>query len=89
MLIDSRVQVSSISSGFCEQMALEIHPLVRLLELKGMGRVAIPYLGYTEVHLKISGIRWYNKDILLLVIPTMTSAKKVLVMVSSKLSIGP
>ena len=35
--------------------------------------------------LQISGIRVYNKDILLLVIPTMTYSKKVLVMVGSKI----
>ena len=60
MLIDLVAQVSSISSGFCEQMALEIHSLDRLLELEGMGGAVIPYLEYMEVNLQIPGIRGYN-----------------------------
>ena len=36
------------------------------------------------MHLQISGIRGYNKDIMLLVIQTMTYAEKVPVMVGSK-----
>ena len=44
-------QFSSVSSGFCEQMTLEIYPLGWLLELRGMDMAAIPYLGYVEVNL--------------------------------------
>ena len=84
-MIDFGAQVSSISSGFCEQMALEIHPIDRLLELEGLGRVAISYLGHVEVSLQIPGIRGYNKDIWKLVILTMAYAKKVLVVVGSKI----
>ena len=84
------MQVLVLSSGCCEQMALEIHPLDRLLDLKGMGRMAILYLGYVEVNLQIPGIRSYNEDVLMLVIMTMTYAKKVLVHGRfQKLSIGP
>ena len=36
-LIDSGAQVTSVSSQFCEEMALEIQPLGWLLELDGMG----------------------------------------------------
>ena len=56
-----------------------------LLELEGIGGAAIPYLGLMEVNLQIRGIRNYNKDGLLLVIPTMTYSEKVLVMVYSKI----
>ena len=66
-------------------MAPKVNPLERLLELEGTGGSAIPYLGYVEVNLQIPGIRGYNKDILQLVIPTMTYAEKVLVMVGSKI----
>ena len=59
-LTDLGPQVSSVSTGFCEQMALEIYPLDKLLELKGMGGAAIPYLGYVEVNLQIPDIRGYN-----------------------------
>ena len=67
-------------------MALKVHPLDRLLELEGTRGSAIPYLGHVEVNLQIPSIRGYNEDILLLVIQTMTYAKKVLVMVGSKIN---
>ena len=38
-----------------------------------------------EVNLQITGIKNYNEDILLLVIPTMTYSEKTLVMVGSKI----
>ena len=71
-LIDSGAQVSSVSSQFCEELALEIQPLGQLLELERTGSTAIPYLGFVEVNLQIPGIQHYNEDVLLLVIPTMT-----------------
>ena len=85
MLIDLVAQVSSVNSGFCEQMALEIHPLDRVLEFTGTGRGAILYLAYVEVNLQVPGIREDNEDVLMLVIPTTTYAEKVLVMVGSKI----
>ena len=84
-LIDSSVQVSSVSSQFCKELALEIQPLGQLLELDGTGGSAIPYLGFMEVNLQIPGIQHYNKDVLLLVIPTMTYSKMVAAMVGSKI----
>ena len=81
--IDSGAQVSSVSSGFCEWMALKVHPLDRLLKLQGTGGATIPYLGYVEVNLQILGIRGYNENIALLVILTMTYAEKVPVMVQN------
>ena len=71
-LIDSGAQVSSINSQFCEDLALQIQPLGWLLELEGTGGSAVLYLGFMDVNLQISGIRNYNEDGLLLVIPTMT-----------------
>ena len=85
VLINSEAQVSSVNVGFCKWMALKVHSLDRLLELDGTGGSAIPFLGYIEVNLQITGIRAYNEDVLLLVIPAMTYAKKVLVMVGSKI----
>ena len=84
-LINSGAQVSSISTQFCEDLALPIQPLGQLLELEGTGGAAIPYLGFVEVNLQIPGIRNYNEDVLLLVIPTMTYSKMVLVMVGTKI----
>ena len=45
VLIDLGAQVSSVSSGYCEWMALRVHLLVRLLELEGTRVSAILYLG--------------------------------------------
>ena len=84
-LIDLSAQVSSVSSQFCEGIALQIQPLVQLLELEGMGSAAIPYLAFIEVNLQIPGITNYNEDVLLLVIPTMTCSKMVPVIVGSKI----
>ena len=75
----------SVSSGFCEQMALKVLPLDRLLKLEGTSRAAIPYLGYVEVDLQIPGIRGYNEEFVLLVMLTTTYTEKVLVMVGSKI----
>ena len=84
-LIGSGAQVSSVSSQFCEELALEIQPLGQLLELEGTGGTAIPYLGFVEVNLQIPGIQHYNEDVLLLVIPNMTYSQMVPVMVGSKI----
>ena len=69
-VIDSGAQVSSVSTKFCKDLALQIQPLGQLLELEGKGGSAIPYLRFVEVNLQILGIKNYNKDVLLLVIPT-------------------
>ena len=47
--------------------------------------MTIPYFGYVEVNHQIPGIKGYNKVVLLLVIPTMTYSKAVLVMVGTKI----
>ena len=83
-LIDLGAQVSSISVQFCTDLTLHIQPLGQLLELEGTGGAAIPYLRFVEVNLQILGIRNYE-DVLLLVIPTTTYSKIVLVMVGSKI----
>ena len=84
-LIDLGAQVFSISAQFCKDLALQIKPLGWLLELEGTGGAAIPYLGFIEVNLQISGIRNYNEDVLLLVICTTTYSKMVPVMVGTKI----
>ena len=66
-------------------MALKVYTLDRLLELEGTGGSAIPYLAYVEGNLQIPGIKGYNKDVLLLVIPTTTYSEKVPVLLGSKI----
>ena len=84
-LIDSGAQVSSVSSQFWEELALEIQTLGWLLELEGTGGSAIPYLGFVEVPLQIPGIQHYNEDVLLLITQTMTYSKMVLVVAGSEI----
>ena len=74
-----------MSTTFCKDLVLQIQPLGWLLELEGAGVAAIPYLRFVEVNLQIPGIRNYNEDVLLLVIPTMTYSETVLVVVGSKI----
>ena len=71
-LIESGAQVSSISSQICRDLALQIQPLGQLLELEGTGSSNLPYLRFVEVNLQIPGIKNYDENVLLLVIPTMT-----------------
>ena len=84
-LIDLGAQVSSVSSQFCKNLALQIQTLGWLLKVEGTGVAAIPYLGFMEVNLQIPGIKSYNEDVLLLVIPTMTYSEMVPVVVDSKI----
>ena len=84
-LINLDAQVSSVSSQFCDDLALQNQPLGQLLEPEGKGGAAIPYLGFMEVNLQIPEIKNYNGDVLLLLIPTTTYFKMVPVMVGSKI----
>ena len=84
-LVDLGTQVSNISAQLCEELGLKIQPLGWLLELEGTGGAAIPYLRFVEVNLQILGIRTYNKDVLLLAIPTMAYTERVPVVVGSKI----
>ena len=84
-LVDSGAQVLTISVKLCEELDLKIQPLGQLLELKGTGGAAIPYLRFVEVNLQIPGVRRYNEDVLLLAIPTTTYSERVPVVVGSKI----
>ena len=84
-LVDLGAQVSNISAQLCKEIGLEIQQLGWLLELEGTGGAAIPYLGFVEVNLQILGIWGYNKDVLLLAIPTMAYTERVPVMVGLKI----
>ena len=76
-LIDSGAQVASISSQFCGDLALQIQPLGQLLEPEGTWGSVIPSLGFMEVNLQVLGIKNYNEDVLLLVIPAKTYSKTI------------
>ena len=84
-LIDLGDPVSSISSQFSGDLALQIQPLGWLLKLEGTGGSTIPYLRFVEVNIQILGIKNYSEDVLLLVIPTTTYSEIVPAMVGSKI----
>ena len=84
-LLDLGAEISSVSFQFCEDLALQIQPLDQLLELEGTRGATIPYLGFVEVNLQIPGIKNYNEDVLLVVIPTKTYSKTLPVVVGSKI----
>ena len=84
-LIDLGAQVSRISSQFCRDLVLQIQPLGQLLEQEETGGSTIPYLGFLEANLKIPGIKTYNEDVLLLVIPSTNYSETVPVVVGSKI----
>ena len=66
-LVDSGVQMSAISVAFAKQHGLPIWQLQQLLDFEGFGRVDIPYIGYTQIQLKIPGIQGYGKGILVFI----------------------
>ena len=84
-LVDLRAQVSTMSAQLCGELGLKIQPLGWLLELEGTGGAAIPYLRFVEVNLQIPGIKRYNEDVLLLVIPITAYTERFPVMVGSNI----
>ena len=75
----------SISAQFCEELTLTNSAPGLVIGAREDGGAAIPYLRFVEVNLQIPGIKSYNKDVLLLVIPTMTYSKTVPVVVGTKI----
>ena len=66
-LIDSGANISSISKNFTEKLGLPFRHLDSLLEIEGSGGIEVPYLGYTEVNLKIPGVKAFDEDILVVI----------------------
>ena len=66
-LVNSGVQISAVSMAFVKHHGLPIWKLQQLLEFEGFGGIDIPYIGYTQLQLKISGIKDYDKDILVFI----------------------
>ena len=78
-LVDSGAQVSTINIQLVQKLCLPIHKMQTMLNLKGMGRGKIPYLGYTKLELKISEIRAFKEDVLFLIIEDSPSGDWVLI----------
>ena len=66
-LVDLGAQISAVSMAFAEKHELPIWQLWQLLDFEGFGGVEIPYIGYTQIQLKIPGIQGYDKDILVFI----------------------
>ena len=66
-LVDSGAQISAVSMAFAKKHDLPIWQLQQLLDFEGFGGVEIPYIGYSQIQLKIPGIQGYDKDILVFI----------------------
>ena len=66
-LVDSGAQISAVSMAFAKCNNLPIWQLQQLLDFEGFGGVDIPYIGYTQIQLQISGVKDYDKDILVFI----------------------
>ena len=66
-LIDSGANISAISKSFAEELGLPFRQLKSLLEIEGSGGIDVPYLGYTEVNLKVPGVKSLDEDILVVI----------------------
>ena len=66
-LIDSGAMISMMSKGYYGECGYEIQPLNRLVPIEGSGGADVPYLGYVEVRMQISGISSFDQDVLMLV----------------------
>ena len=66
-LVDSGAQISAVSLAFAKKHDLPIWQLQQLLDFEGFGGVEIPYIGYTQIQLKIPEVQGYDKDILVFI----------------------
>ena len=71
-LIDRGAMISMTSKGYCDEHGYEIQPLDHLVPIEGSGRADVPYLGYVEVRMHISGIHSFDQDVLMLINHTTT-----------------
>ena len=68
-LVDSGAQISAICLSLVKKLKLPIYQLEQIIRIEGTGGGAVPYLGFTEVNLKIPGMPTFNEDTLFLVLP--------------------
>ena len=61
-LVDSGVQLSTMSELLVQALKLPIHKLNTLIEAEAPGGGIIPYVGYVEARLAIPGIKKMDKD---------------------------
>ena len=61
--------MSTISLAWVKKSNLKPQQLQSILQIEGSGGLDIPYLGYVETHLRISKVKAFDNDILLLIVP--------------------
>ena len=66
-LVDFGAQISAVSMAFVKHHGLPIWQLQQLLDFEGFRGLDIPYIGYTQLQLKIPGIKDYDKDVLVFI----------------------
>ena len=66
-LVDFGAQISAVSMAFVECHGLPIWQQLQLLDFEGFGGVEVPYISYTQLQLKILGVKDYDKDILVFI----------------------
>ena len=61
--------MSAISLAWLKKLKLEPWQLQSILQIEGSGGLDVPYLGYVETRLRIPGIKAFDNDVLLLIVP--------------------
>ena len=82
-LVDSGAQISTVSMAFVECHGLPIWQLQQLLDFEGFRGVDVPYIGYTQLRLKIPGIKDYDRDILVFIQKDSKYSEQVLVVLGT------
>ena len=82
-LIDSRVQVSSISDTFASKLGLKVKQLDTLLDLEPTGGRQVPYDRYVELHMRVPNVRAFDLNVLMLVIPESEYSRRVPIMIGT------
>ena len=67
-LLDPSSQLSAISWTWVKKLNLKPKQLQSILKIEDSGGLEVPYLGYVEVHLRISEVKAFDQDVLLLII---------------------
>ena len=77
-LLDTGSQVIHVSHDFCLANGIQIHPITKLVNIKGTGGDTIKHVGYAKAKLSFPmGSQNFNIEALLLVLPTSEYQERV------------
>ena len=71
-LLHSGSQLPAISLAWVKKLSLKPQQLQSILQIEGSGWLDVPYLGYVETDLIMPGIKAFDNDVLLLIVPDST-----------------